>query len=436
MMSDQVISPAVHDISDWLIDQALGTADLGMVIDGLCRRLTDLGMDLVRGHVSVRTLHPVIGAVGMTWRPDQGVEIDEFPHEAQASEGWLRSPFKAMLDAGLSELRLDAGDPAIRARFPLVAGLAAEGVSEYVALLTRFGALERFPSFETRHLDDGVLTSWSSGRPGGFTAADLAALRRLMPRLSVVVRVAMRYQFARNALVTYLGRHAGPAVLSGQIRRGDGRTIPAVIWYSDLRNSTPLAERYAGTAFLAVLNDYFEATAGAVLDHGGEVLRFIGDAVLAIFPYATGAAASGDSRWSPLADLPPTPGAAGRAALAAAAAAHRRLADINVARTAAGEATLTFGLGLHVGDVIYGNIGVSARLEFTVIGPAANEGARIEGVCRDLGEPVVVSEAFADLVDQPMRPLGRHRLRGVGSEQALFAPIFDPVPAGAASGEA
>lgn len=403
---------ATYEISDWLVEQALGSADLATVTQGLCTRFVEAGIPLARGHFSVRTLHPVIGAIGMTWTPDHGVEAGEYPHESQASEAWQRSTFKALLDSGKGESRLDPQDPAVGERFPMMAAMAASGATDYFAAITAYAPTERMPSFAGRPKDEGIMSSWTTREPGGFTDTQIAMLRRLLPRFAVVVRVAIRHQIARNALVTYLGAQAGLQVLAGQIRRGDGQTIPAVIWYCDLRDSTPLAERYPGEAFLAVLNDYFEATAGAVLAHGGQVLRFIGDAVLAIFRHdVAGSEGAGPSQRT-----------ACLTALAAAGAARQRLGEINATRTAAGEVPLEFGLGLHVGEVIYGNIGVPERLEFTVVGAAANEGARIEDMTRVLGEPIIVSDAFARAAGVPMRSLGTHRLRGVGSERELFAP--------------
>ena len=249
--------------------------------------------------------------------------------------------------------------------------------------------------------------SWATDRPSGFSEEDLRILERIQRRYAVSCKVQIQRRITRNVLDTYLGPDAGARVLDGQIRRGDGERIHAVIWYSDMRDSTRLADRLDPHVFIERLNRYFECTAGAVIAGGGEVLRFIGDAVLAIFPIRPD---GDDAR------------AAAERALAAARDAESRLARTNDGLAAEGEEPVEFGLGLHVGDVMYGNIGVPERLEFSVIGPAANEVARIEDLTRTLGRRVLVSEAFAAVAGAHCEPLGAHPLRGVGAPVAVFAP--------------
>ena len=251
-----------------------------------------------------------------------------------------------------------------------------------------------------------MLTSWATDRPGGFDEDDMAALRRVQARLAVGVKMANREATALNVLTAYLGAKAGRRVLDGQIQRGDGDSLHAVIWYSDLRGSTPLAEGLSGPDFLALLNGYFECTAGAVLDHGGEVLRYIGDAVLAIFQVD---GPGGDVR-------------AARIALAAAQDARTRLARFNLSREEHGEHPVDFGLALHVGAVMFGNVGVPERIDFTVIGPAVNEVARLEGLTKTLGRRIVVSNAFSRLLPLDWEALGETSLRGVGSGRRVYAP--------------
>ena len=224
--------------------------------------------------------------------------------------------------------------------------------------------------------------------------------------MAVACRVMIEHQIARNILSTYLGADAGQQVLNGQIKRGDGETIHAVIWYSDLRNSTKIADTMPPKEFLGVLNTYFECAAGAVLAHEGEVLRFVGDAVLAIFPIRNDGA---------------TTAQACNAAVAAARDALDRLAALEHGDPSKDGGVFSFGLGLHVGDVMYGNIGVPERLEFSVIGPAANEVTRLEHLCKTYDRRVLASAEFAQHVPINWESLGVHSLRGVGEPIEVFA---------------
>jgi adenylate cyclase len=220
---------------------------------------------------------------------------------------------------------------------------------------------------------------------------------------------------AEDLLKTYLGERTGERVLAGQTTRGVGEKIHTVIWLCDLRDSTRLSESMPVEDFFRSLNDFFDCTAGAVLEHGGEVLTYIGDAVLAIFPIA------GTGR--PLSEACSREEGACAAALAAARDARARVDDLNDRRRRAGESPLHFGLALHVGDLMYGNLGVTQRMQFTVIGAAANEAARLAGMCRDLGRWVLVSAAFPQCFPNEMVSLGRHPMRGVDEPQEIFTLI-------------
>ena len=222
---------------------------------------------------------------------------------------------------------------------------------------------------------------------------------------------------AKELLYTYLGKRTGERVLSGLVKRGDGEKIHAVIWYCDLRGSTSLAESMSLESFLGILNVFFDCMAGAVLDHGGEILRYIGDAALAIFPI-------GGTSKSLQEVCNPTEGACERA-LTAARDAYARIEALNRQRGNRGEPPLRFGLGLHVGEVMYGNIGVPGRLEFTVIGPAANEAARLEALCKKLDQSILISWEFPRCFPDQMRSLGFHRLRGVSTPKEIFELLAD-----------
>jgi adenylate cyclase len=335
--------------------------------------------------VFVRTLHPNFAGRRLLWQAEhpEEVETTSAEHEWLKSEAHLHSPIYAIAETG-REIRRRLGDGPVD--FPVLAELRAAGFTDFYAAPLPTMAGER------------LLITFGTRRPGGFADEELAALRRLLPPIARVAEIATLSRKARNILNAYLGEHAGEKVLAGQIRRGDSEEIRAVIWFCDLRDSTPLADAMGARAFLGLLNEYFEAVLGPVLERKGEVLRFIGDAALAIFP------------------LQNLPEAACKTALEAATDALSRMEKLNAGR----ERPLGFGIGLHLGDVLYGNVGTASRIEFTVVGAAANEAARIEALSKELGTPLVLSAAVARHLSCPLRSLGQHRLRGVGESVELF----------------
>ncbi|HEB79369.1 MAG TPA: adenylate/guanylate cyclase domain-containing protein, partial [Rhodospirillales bacterium] len=288
--------------------------------------------------------------------------------------------------------------------YPILEELKSEGATDYVAMPLKF----------TNGLINVI--SMTTGRAGGFTAEDLGQINEILPVLSRLFEVHAARRTAVTLLDTYLGSHTGERILKGLIKRGDGEDIHAVIWFSDLRGSTPLAESMPRKDFLSILNRYFDCMAGAVLDHGGEVLRFIGDAALAIFPTSE---SGGGSKRCATAE-------ACAAAVAAAKDAVQRMAAFNRERAKRGDAPLGFGIGIHMGDLTYGNIGALERLEFTVIGAAVNETARLEGMCKTLKKPVLISDDVAHGFAGGLVSLGEYRLRGVGRPREIFTLRKDP----------
>ena len=386
----------VQEISDQVIAWALEGTSVERILKGFCAKMRKAGFPLWRVHMASSWLHPMFQAISFTWTSDTGrVELVRHLHSDKDNEEWLRSPLKAMIDNHQTELRarLETGEGCNQ--YPVFKDFRDRGATDYFGMMAPFGKAE-----EAGRELDGFISSWATDREGGFSEDEINILRRLFPRLALGVKSIIREQTARNVLSAYLGPYAGQKVLEGQIKRGDGERIRAVIWYSDLRSSTRLADQLAPEEFLAVLNRYFEMTAGIVMDHGGEVLRFIGDAVLAIF------AIEG-------------PGGAERAARMALAAAKSslRLLEEDEAR----EEGIQYGIGLHVGEVMYGNIGVPERLEFSVIGPVANEAARLEAATKDVGERLLVSEQFSELTPrEDWKALGARRFDGVSREINLF----------------
>ena len=395
----------LRPILDRLMHRALADMYYENVFTEFCENLVDAGLPLLRAHLTLKTLHPLLDSVDLTWIRGQGLELNRRTYTETPRDVWLRSPLYWMLTNEQRELRqiLSNGDGA--QRFPIFHEFRELGATDYLALLTPFG--DPSTAFQRR---DGILTSWLCDAPDGFSPDHIAALKHVQGYIGVVAKLSKYEHTARNVVAAYLGENAGNRVLEGQIRLGDVEHIPAVIWYSDLRDSTAMAERMPVEIFLQAVNAYFECAAGAVLAHDGEVLRFIGDAVLAVFPITH--------------DKPPTQAA--EQAFAAAREAIQRLALLNQTRADDELEPLAFGLGLHVGEVLYGNIGVPSRIEFSVIGSAANEVCRLESLTKDVGETVLVSRAFKDVLDVQWRALGAYRVKGVGARMEVFAPPILP----------
>ena len=394
-------SPAGH-FSEWLLADGAKIPTVKELIEQLSARLIDDGFPIFRLLILIRTLHPQVIGIRYEWRRDRGTVTEQLPpHGILRKSQYLDSPMSAIFDGDVQVIRrrLDTPDPLLD--YPILRELLAEGATDYVAMPLTFS--------------DGKVNAVTiaSDRQGGFLDEQLKQIYDMLPVLSLLLENHSNRRTARTLLETYLGKHTGNMVLDGMVKRGDGETIHAVIWFCDLRDSTHLAETLSLDSFLGVLNDFFDCMAGAVLDHGGEVLRFIGDAALAIFPIGGTSKLLEDA-------CTPSEGACKRA-LEAARDARQRIDALNKRRQEAGDPPIRYGLALHVGDVMYGNIGVPQRLEFTVIGKAANEAARLEGMCKELGEPILISSAFPRCFPGETRSLGTHSLRGVSEPQEVFA---------------
>ncbi len=394
-------SPVGH-FSEWLLADGAEIPTVKELIERLSARLIDERFPIFRLLILIRTLHPQVIGIRYEWRRDRGTVTEQLPpHGILRNSQYLDSPMSAIFDGDVQVIRrrLDTPDP--RLDYPILRELLAEGATDYVAMPLTF--------------TDGKVNAVTiaSDRQGGFLDEHLNQIYDMLPVLSLLLENHSNRRTARTLLETYLGKHTGNMVLDGMVKRGDGESIHAVIWFCDLRDSTHLAETLSLDSFLGILNDFFDCMAGAVLDHGGEVLRFIGDAALAIFPIG------GTSKLLEEA-CTPSEGACKRA-LDAARDARQRIDALNKRRQEAGDPPIRYGLALHVGDVMYGNIGVPQRLEFTVIGKAANEAARLEGMCKEVGEPILISSAFPRCFPGEMRSLGTQSLRGVREPQEVFA---------------
>jgi len=375
----------IRPVFDWLVAGGPPARLPEEVFLGACHRLVAAGLPLYRAAVFVRTLHPNVLGRSFVWTETKDlVETTQADYELLESEQFLKSPVRIVFQEH-REIRRRICDRDCPIDFPILEDLLKEGVTDFISLPLRFIQNEvHAASFSTR-------------RAGGFRDDEIEALRAIAVPLARIAEIWGLIRKTRNILDAYLGQKTGERVLAGAIRRGDGEDIHAVIWFCDLRDSTPLAESMSRAEFLRLLNEFYEGMLGQVLAEGGEVLRFIGDAALAIFPVG------GDPRL------------ACERAVRSAREAMRVMAEANRSRAR----PLGFGIGLHMGDVLYGNIGTPTRIEFTVIGAAANEAARIEALCKTLDVPLLLSAAVASHV-RGVRSLGRHRLRGVGEPHELF----------------
>lgn len=403
-MTDIPQAAAGDALSSWLLTAGWELRTLSEFVAAFSERLVETGIPVTRLRLTLRTLHPQLVGVTYTWeRGKEEVEKFEAPHSILASDEYLKSPYAAIFDgAGGMRQRLDI--PNAEFVFPILRELRERGATDYVAM-----------PFYFREGQINAMTL-TTDRPGGFTADELERVYDALPALGKVVELHAMQRTARTLLQTYVGRHTGDLVLKGLVKRGDGEEIYAVIWFCDLRDSTPLADSMGRADFVAMLNDFFDCMAGAVLAHGGEVLRFIGDAVLAIFPI-DGAAAAATKHPDQCARHQQ----ACTAAVDAARDATERLAALNTERGQRGEAPLRAGIAMHLGEVMYGNIGVPERLEFSVIGAAANEAARLQTLCKELDHPVLASKEFAQVLPGIWSSLGTHALRGVGRPREVFA---------------
>lgn len=377
----------------WLLNDAPGLASTIELTEGFARALQAVGIPVWRLMVIIRTLHPQVLAEAMRWWAKQpNVDVRRVPYSEVRSEEYLNSPLVPIFDgAGGIRRRLDIPDPVLD--FGILEELHGEGATDYVAMPITF-------------LDGQInVLTLASDRPGGFSTAELGHVYEILGQLARLYELHNMRRTAVTLLDTYLGRHAGERVLTGSIKRGDGENIEAVIWFCDLRESTPLAQSMSQEEFLGALNQFFDCMAGAVLAHGGQVLRFIGDAALAIFPMADSDAAA----------------QARTCALAAAVEADRRIGEVNEKRAKKGWRPLAYGLGLHAGKVTYGNIGTADRLEFTVVGDSANYAARLESLCKALQRPVLASAEFARHFPDRFESMGLHDMRGIQGEQEIFS---------------
>ena len=374
---------------DWLAGGALSGARSEDVLAELCQRMVKCGVPLWRVAVFVTTLHPDVMGRRFLWQAESGVTTSEALFEITETDDFRTSPFSTVY-ATRRLLRRRLADSDCPIDFAILRDLRAKGATDYAA----------FPLLFT----DGTIhvATWTTKHPGGFTLKQFADLESIIAPLARVAEIRALRRTAGNLIDTYVGHQTGERILAGKIRRGYVEAIRAAVWLSDMRGFTTLSEQAPPQAVIDVLNRYFGCQVPAILDHGGEVLKFMGDGLLAIFPIA------GDNDAATVC----------RRTLSCALEVRTRIAELP--RKTENEAAIRFGLALHVGEVMYGNIGGGNRLDFTCIGPAVNLAARLEKIAATLGETIVASADFASHCPRKFMRRGKFSVAGFLAPQTVF----------------
>lgn len=377
-------------VLNWLIDGARTSGTSADMVAAVCEQLVDAGLPLARFGIFIRTLHPEIFGRNFIWRQGQKVEMGTVDFEILETPEFAKSPLRIVFEQGI-EVRGRMDDPDSR-RFPFLDDMRAEGVTDYIAVPMPF-------------LDGSIhATSWVTRHPDGFGDDDIAAIRMIMAPLARVTEIISLRRTAEMLLDTYVGNRAGARILGGQIRRGHNDTMQAAIWLSDLRGFTALSDRLPPETVVEILNHYFDCQVTAIRGHGGEVLKFMGDGLLAVFP------------------IDEYVGDAAHVCMRVLEAARESRASVEALAFPVGDVVerFRFGVALHVGNILYGNIGGGNRLDFTCIGPAVNLAARLEKITSRLGRTVVASEGFAKACRHDWRELGEFPIAGFSKAQRVY----------------
>ncbi|MGI9380023.1 MAG: adenylate/guanylate cyclase domain-containing protein [Methyloligellaceae bacterium] len=392
-------SPAVQKVSDWLVQQGLQGSSLEELFSGYCARLVDIGIPLWRGHIGMRILHPVYGSQTFTWRSDEGTIKDAFEYSPSNSEEWMQSPYFWMIENNIDAHSWRIEKTVDGYAFPMFEQFDHHGGAEYLARIVGYGE-DGIIEGKT-----GLLSSYITQRPTGFSREEIRVIDRLTKRLALLVKTLLNIEISKNIVDTYIGREAGRRVLKGEIRRGYHSIIPAAIYFADLREFTSLTDRLPREDVLPMLDSYFECLVKPLIEAGGDVLNFTGDGILGAFNL------EGRDETTVC-----------HAAVDAALESFRLMKELNRQRSAERLETTTFDIVLHSGNVAFGNVGALDRLDFTAIGPAVNEAARIEQLCDALDCNLLLSDRFTQLLGEcpDIKSLGVHAFRGLRRSYELY----------------
>ena len=403
---DDALGRRVVETHIWAVREGLRGSAADALFDGYCQRLVAHDVPLWRAHTAMETLHPQWSGYSYTWRRDlNAIQPMRFEHDGGVDAVWVRSPFFELI----RRARAGEAEPSMRRRlmegpgqrdFPVLEEFFSMGATDYFCRLYSFG------EDGDRSHGTGIVYSFASDGPDGFSDGDLTLIGATLPALSLAMKADAGHVIASSLLAAYLGADAGRRVHAGAVQRGSTSSIRAALWYADIRGFTAASDAAPGPIIVDLLNEVFETLTGPLRARGGQVLKFIGDALLATFSLEEGEVAETCRR-----------------ALDAADEAARALDALSAARAAAGLPVVAVDIALHVGEVLYGNVGATDRLDFTVVGPAVNEVARIEALCEPLDRRVLVSAEFVAAMqgDARLESLGRHALRGVRGTKEMFA---------------
>jgi adenylate cyclase len=380
------------DVVHWLTNETREERFIDNIFAEMGIRLQRAGVPVKRATLHLLIYHPQWLGARIMWADGmRESEIARVDYDVRERSEYIGSPANEIQD-GATEVREDLErDPSLRRQHAVYDEMRAKGLTDYVA----------WPLYHT--LGKRHIVTFATDRPGGFDDAHIASLKRLLPVLALVSEIRMKNRLARTLLETYVGTHAGELILAGATRRGSGTTVSAAIMICDLREFTRISDSWPRDDVIDLLNDYFDAMSEPIAKHGGEILKFIGDGMLAIFPLSQPNACTN--------------------LLHAVAEARQAMAALNERNGSTGRAPMNYGIGVHVGDVMYGNIGSRTRLDFTVIGPAVNMASRLESLTKQVGKPVLLSRAFAEFVERDfdLERVGEFPVRGFSDPIELFA---------------
>ncbi|MBT8435754.1 MAG: adenylate/guanylate cyclase domain-containing protein [Gammaproteobacteria bacterium] len=381
-------------VIDWAFTRGRCIESTNEFVHQLAHQMNEHGASIDRLMISLLTLNPQLVGTGETWlkSTDMTTTVNA-SHVVRISERYIGSPLAIIYETHKRvHQRLD-NLPANAHR--AYTELAEEGFTDYLALPVLFGEVA----------EPGAAIIISTKTKGGFSDQHIDSFRRIRDYLAPVLEVHALRHISRSLMNTYVGKRTSEKVLAGMIKRGDADVINAALWFSDLRNFTHLTETLPAKQILEMLNDYFEFVSAAVTARGGEILRFIGDAMLIVFPI----------------DDDMCDQTACNAAIDAAIDAYNTLETLNHQRRRHGQPEIEFGVGLNVGEVIYGNVGAPDRLDFTVMGPAVNRTARLESLTKEFDCNILFSKNFAELIEVPSQFMGDHEMKGIAEPQAVYA---------------
>lgn len=406
-MNRPVTDPKAVELIQWLIYQSWEKAPNERLVAAAAERLVEAGIPIDRCRVAMYTLHPEIGSLMFDWdratNEASAGERNEIAYTSSESEEWKASPLRHMMATGAMQFRRHLTGPQAVLDFPVLEDMRDEGFTDYYACM--FGGPEALRLIKDGERSCGAILRWATREPDGFSDAHIAFIDSITPALTSAIQAHLDQEIAANLLEAYVGPLVGERILKGEIRRGMAESLNAVLMIADLSDFTSVSDIVSKEEMVSALNRYFDAMLAPVHAAGGQVLKFLGDGFLAIFPCEPGMERK----------------TAGKALEAAKSAldAVGELAEIeaDLERPAMG-----LNIALHLGEVMFGNVGSRHRLDFTVIGPTVNEASRMESLCRSLGTDLIMSESVAQLLPEDVRLLTRTELRGVKGERALYAP--------------